>query len=180
MGAGATTTADNQLVLGATGTAVVVADIDASTAAQQGPVDVVTIDANGRLGRQQAASAASVQEVRVAMDYISAVTDAQFSALTGEVQGLTGRVGALEQQMVLLDDKIAASTAAAVAMGGAVFLPGKSFNLTANVATYDGAHAGSLQLGALLTENVAFNAGIGSGFNKNGKTAGRVGVTFGF
>jgi hypothetical protein len=180
VGTGAKTTADNQLMLGNSGTAVVVAGIGASTDAQVGPVDVVTVDANGTLGRQRAASAQSVQEVRTSIDYIAAVTDAQFGALAGDVQALGGRVGALEQQMVLLDDKIASSTAAAVAMGGAVFLPGQKFNMTANVATYDGAHAGSFQVGALLSDHVAVNAGLGTGLNKNGKTAGRVGVTLGF
>lgn len=29
-------------------------------------------------------------------------------------------------------------------------------------------------MGALLTRNVAVSAGVGSGFNKRGKTAGRV------
>lgn len=88
VGAGAQTTAENQLVLGSSTTAVKVAGIDASTAAQQGPVDVVTVDASGTLGRQKAATAQSVQEVRVAMDMIAAVTDSQFDALSGTVQQL--------------------------------------------------------------------------------------------
>jgi len=75
---------------------------------------------------------------------------------------------------------VASSTAIAVAMGGATFLPGMKFNLTANVATYDGAHAGSLQIGALVSDHVAVNAGVATGFNRRGKTAGRVGVTFGW
>lgn len=180
IGAGAKTTATNQLALGSSQTAVVVAGIDASTEAQQGPVDVVTVDANGTLGRQRVATAQSVQRVHEAVDYISAVTDAQFGALAGNVQALGGRVDALEQGLVQLDRKISSSTAAAVAMGGGVFLPNQKFNLTANVATYDGAHAGSLQIGALVDEHIAFNAGVATGFNREGKTAGRVGFTVGF
>jgi len=54
------------------------------------------------------------------------------------------------------------------------------FNLTANVATYDGAHAGSIQMGLLVSPNVALNAGVASGFNRRGKTAARAGVTIGW
>ncbi len=35
-------------------------------------------------------------------------------------------------------------------------------------------------INALVSENVAVNAGVATGFNKGGKTAGRVGLTFGF
>ena len=180
VGKGAQTTEANQVMLGDTSTSVVVAGIDASTAAQVGPVDVVTVDASGTLGRQRVASAAAVQEMRVAFDHISAISDAQFAALAGDVETLGGRVASVERNLAMLDDKIAASTAAAVAMGGAMFLPGQRFNFTANVATFDGAHAGSFQFGALLNDNVAVNAALGTGLNRNGKTAGRVGVTFGF
>jgi len=65
-------------------------------------------------------------------------------------------------------------------MSGSTFLPGVHFNLTANVATYNGAQAGSIQVGYLVSPHVAFNAGVATGFNKGGKTAGRVGVTFGW
>jgi hypothetical protein len=54
------------------------------------------------------------------------------------------------------------------------------FNLTANVATYDGAHAGAMQLGILISPSVALNAGVATGFNKGGKTAARAGFTIGW
>ena len=65
-------------------------------------------------------------------------------------------------------------------MGGAAFLPGMKFNLTANVATYDGAQAGSFQLGGMISDNVAVNAGVATSFSSGGKTAARVGVTIGW
>ena len=61
-----------------------------------------------------------------------------------------------------------------------MFLPGTKFNLTANVATYGGAQAGAIQMNALVSENVAINAGVATGFNKGGQTAARVGLTFGW
>ncbi len=62
IGTGAVTTRDNQIVLGrkastsatgvvTPGTSVTIADIAASTAAQSGPTDVMTVDASGTIGR---------------------------------------------------------------------------------------------------------------------------------
>ncbi len=114
---------------------------------------------------------------------LNSETNARLAAdlgLQNQIGALSGRVGNLEAHVAELDDRVASSTAIAVAMGGATFLPGMKFNLTANVATYDGAHAGSLQIGALVSDHVAVNAGVATGFNRRGKTAGRVGVTFGW
>lgn len=120
----------------------------------------------------------------------AALGDALLDETRARVAGdlvLSNRLGAVESRVATLasridrqDAKIASSTALAVAMGGAVFLPGMKFNLTANVGTYEGAHAGSIQFGALVSPHVAVNAGVATGFNKGGKTAGRVGFTLGW
>lgn len=101
-------------------------------------------------------------------------------ALSNRLGSVESRVSTLTSRIDRQDAKIASSTALAVAMGGAVFLPGMKFNLTANVGTYEGAHAGSIQFGALVSPHVAVNAGVATGFNKGGKTAGRVGFTLGW
>lgn len=117
-----------------------------------------------------AAAFASEQAARIAAD----------NALSARLDTMGTRLGAVEQRLDILDDRIASSTAIATAMSGNAFLPDMRFNLTANMATYDGAHAGSLQVGALVSEHVAVNAGVATGFNRDGKTAARAGVTFGF
>jgi hypothetical protein len=61
-----------------------------------------------------------------------------------------------------------------------MFLPGKTFNLTGNVGAYRGAVAGAMQIGALVGDSVAINAGVAHGFNKGGKTALRAGFTVGW
>lgn len=94
-------------------------------------------------------------------------------AASNQLLALNGRLDSLQ-------DYTAASTAVAVALGGNTFLPDMKFNLSANLGTYDGAHAGSLQIGALVSSHVAVNAGVATGFNKRGQTAGRVGLTFGW
>ena len=40
--------------------------------------------------------------------------------------------------------------------------------------------AGAIQMGAMVSDSVAVNAGVAKGFNKDGKLGGRVGFTFGW
>ena len=126
---------------------------------------------------QLAADLQSEANARAAAD-LSLAT--QIGTLGGQVDALAGRVDTLESRVDKLDRKMAASTAVAVAMGGNAFLPNMKFNLTANVATYDGAQAGAFQMGAMVSDNVAVNAGVATSFNKGGKVAGRVGFTVGW
>lgn len=97
------------------------------------------------------------------------------------------RIVALEQMtfdlgdtLARFDDEIDGSTAVAIAMSGNAFLPDTKFNLTGNIGTYNGAVAGALQVGAMVGEKAAVNAGIATGFNKKGKVGARVGFTLGW
>ncbi len=186
IGANATTTAANQLMLGASGTSVVIADLDASTAAQSGPVDVVTVDANGTLGRQDVASAAWVEAIHTSMESIAAVTDAQFDALNGEVAQLAGRVSLLGGRVDALEfglDELATQTsggiAASMAFGGTMVVPDSTFSMSLNAATYNGQQGFSGSLTARLSEKVYVSGGIAGSTARN-TTGGRVGVAFGF
>lgn len=179
VGAGAQTTAANQLVLGTAQTAVRVAGIDASTSAQQGPVDVVTVDANGTLGRQRAATAQSVQEVRVAMDMIAAVTDSQFDALSGTVQGLGARVTDLEFRLDDLNRSTSGGIAAAMAMGGTMVVPDSTVSLSVNASTYRGEQGYSGSVVAKVGEKLYVSGAIG-GSSVAKSRGGRVGMAVGF
>ena len=79
-----------------------------------------------------------------------------------------------------LDDKASAGTATAIAMGGTTFLPGKAYNLSGNMGYYDGAWAAALNFGALVSEDVAVNAGMGYGFSDGGEFGARLGFTWGW
>lgn len=114
---------------------------------------------------------------------MSAETQARLAAdigLSSRLDAFGSRLDEIDSRLDRLDKHVAGATAVATAMSGNAFLPDMKFNLTANVATYDGAHAGSLQAGALVSRNVALNAGVASGFNKRGKAAARAGVTIGW
>ena len=108
-----------------------------------------------------------------ALQAATGVVDTRIDALELIASDLDDRIGDV-------DDRASAGTAAAVALSGAMFLPGKSFNLTGNVGTYRGAHAAAIQFGALVSDRVAINAGVAHGFNKGGKTALRAGFTIGW
>lgn len=122
-----------------------------------------------------------------ALETTTATHTTQISALEAMDVAFESRLDALDavaldldERIDVIDDRASAGTAAAVALSGAMFLPGKSFNLTGNVGAYRGAVAGALQLGALVNDGVAVNAGVAHGFNKRGKTAVRAGFTIGW
>ncbi|MBJ7501814.1 MAG: YadA C-terminal domain-containing protein [Sphingopyxis sp.] len=156
----------------APGDAVNKAQLDAEAAVRQ----QVDLQISQRLAVQEASttnlttSLANEMSSRLAAD----------NALAQRIDTVSTRLDQLESRMTILDDRISSSAAVASALSGNAFLPDMRFNLTANVATYDGAHAGSIQMGVLLNPHVALNAGVASGFNRRGKTAARAGMTVGF
>ncbi|MEM6858144.1 MAG: YadA-like family protein, partial [Pseudomonadota bacterium] len=153
--------------------------IAASTAAQEGPVDVVTVDGNGVLGRQQAATAASVANIRVSMNALSQVSEAQFATLENSVLALDGRLTGLEFQLQDVDQRLTGGIAASMALGGQMVVPDSTFSVSFNASTYQGEQgfAGSISLRA--SERVYISAGV-AGSTARDSTGGRVGVAFGF
>jgi len=127
-------------------------------------------DTRAAVDTQLAQGLASETSARIAAD----------ANLSSRLDGLSSRVDALNGRIDKVQRRADAGTAVAVAMGGAVFLPDMHFNLTTNVATYGGAHAGAVQVGAVVSRHVAFNAGVATGFNRGGQTAGRAGFTVGW
>ena len=190
VGAFAQTTADNQVMLGGAGSSIVIADIDASTSAQQGPVDVVTIDASGVLGRQavvsQASMDAGLDKLRSRMDALSAVTDAQFAALSSDVAALGGRVNMLEQgladttfRLEAYNEAAMGGIAAATALGSAIALPDKAFTIAGNLATHGGQQGYAASLLGRVNDSFAIGAGVAGNTGDDEITA-QVGVAFGF
>ncbi|MEM6827110.1 MAG: hypothetical protein AAF553_04130, partial [Pseudomonadota bacterium] len=168
----AASTTTDQVTLGGTGSSVRIGDIEASTQAQVGPVDVVTVDQNGTLGRQQVATAASVDNVRVSMNALAAVSEAQFNALSGRVTGLEFR---LED----VDQRARGGIAAAMALGGQMVVPESSVSLSFNASTFQGEQGFAGSVSARVAQRVYVSAGV-AGSTASDSTGGRVGVAFGF
>jgi hypothetical protein len=126
------------------------------------------------------ASARSAADTALAGQLISE-SNARIAADTGlsaRLDGISTGLANYDTRLDLLDRRIASGTAVAVALSGATFLPGQKHNVSFNVATYDGAHAASMQFAAMIAPTVAFNIGVASGLNKGGRTAARMGIIF--
>ena len=152
-----------------------VGDIAASTAAQVGPVQAVTVDASGTLGRQSVATAAAVADVRTSMAHIAAVSDAQFDSLSG-------RVGTLESRMNSFDlrtEGLEGGIASAMALGGTAPIPGKSVTLSVAAATYGGEQAFAGSVTGRVSDSFYLSAGV-TGNTGDDRVGGRVAASFGF
>lgn len=172
LGSGSVATGDNVVSVGSVGNERRITNVATGTA-DTDAVNVSQLNAvTGDVSAMQATVATHTTQI-TALQAADLAFDTRIDTLELVAEGLDDRIGKV-------DDRASAGTAAAVALSGAMFLPGKSFNLTGNVGSYRGAHAAALQFGALVSENVAINAGIGHGFNKGGKTALRAGFTIGW
>jgi hypothetical protein len=187
LGAGSVATQANSVSVGAAGAERRIVNVAAGTAATDA-VNKGQLDAEAAARQQfnlQMSQRLAVQETATTNLTLGLANEmsarlAADNALSQRIDAVATRMDQLESQMSVLDDRIASSTAVASALSGNAFLPDMKFNLTANVATYDGAHAGALQMGVLVSPNLALNAGVASGLNRRGKTAARAGVTIGF
>ncbi len=169
----------DQVAVGGTGSAVRIGDIEASTLAQQGPVDIVTIDQNGTLGRQQVATAASVANMRVSVNALAQVSETQFNTLASSVTALDSRLTGVEFRLDEVDRRARGGIAAAAALGSALAMPDKSFVLAGNVATYGGEQGYSLSLSSRASDNLAFSAGV-AGNTGEGDVIAQAGFAIGF
>jgi len=179
VGAGATTTAANQVTIGGTGSSVRICDVAASTAGQVGPVEAFTVDGNGVLGTTSVATAASVANVRVSMDALSAVTDAQFNTLSNNVMALDSRLSNLEFDLQNIDQRLTGGIAAAAALGSAIAMPGKDFVIAGNVATYGGEQGYAITFTGRASDSLAFTAGV-AGNSGDGDVVAQAGFALGF
>ena len=131
------------------------------------------------LGTTAVASMAAVQNVRVGLDYIAAVTDAQFSALTGRVSSLETGLANVNFRLDELDQGLSGGIAAAMALGGAAIIPDKSVSMWFNAATYGGEQGFAGSISGKVSDSMYLSAGV-SGNTGDEQWGARVGIGFGF
>jgi YadA-like membrane anchor domain/Coiled stalk of trimeric autotransporter adhesin len=102
------------------------------------------------------------------------------TAVAGVNTALASAVATLNGTINNVQREADAGTAVAVAMGGGYFLPGKKIALNVNYGNYRGESAIAGNIGFLVTDNFALNAGVATGLNSFGGTAFRVGGSVGF
>jgi autotransporter adhesin len=180
VGINATTTRANQVMVGGAGSSVTIGDIAASTSAQVGPTDVMTVDASGTLGRDT-----SIRPAISALQASDALQNSQIAALNALVGGeFNSRLSGIEAAQIALFDlakinrkQAQRGIAAAVAMADAPFpsAPGKT-SYAANTALYRGEFAFSLSLTHRLDSEtpLALTAGLSHSGGKD--TAVRAGI----
>jgi autotransporter adhesin len=139
----------------------------------------LALTATASVSATPVASMAAVQDIRVGLDVIAAVTDAQFSALTGRVSGLETGLSNLSFQLQDLDESTRGGIASAVAMGGMMVVPDKAVSISLNAANYRGEQGFAGGITAKVGDGVYVSGAIG-GSTAEKSTTTRVGVAFGF
>jgi hypothetical protein len=165
-GANAVTTRANQQVFGTATNSYTLPGLGtASTAAQTGPVSIVTADQSGTLGTGTAASLGL--------------------ATTGDIAGLQGQINNLYRE----DTKLRGGIAMSSAIPTAIVLPSERFTLGADWANYLSANAigvsGAARIGSFDADGtrVDVQAHIGAGFatdNGSGTAITKAGLRFGW
>ena len=150
LGSGAQTTAANQVVIGGATNTYTTPGIAsaASRAAQVGPVEIVTSDANGNLA-----------------------TDG--GAFSGALGSISGDVRRNRDDIRENRDGVAM----ALAMQAPSLAGAENFALSGAFGAYAGSTAFAASGAVRISPNAQLDAGLGVGFDEN-RVGGRVGVTF--
>lgn len=136
-----------------------------------GAASVTSLNMNGgKISNLGAGTLAGDAVNKGQLDSAVATLNSSISTMNTNLTSLVRRV----------QKRLEGGIAVATALSGGTFLPGKAINITGNVGVYRGEAAGALQIGALVSENVALNAGVATGFESGAGTAVRAGFTFGF
>jgi trimeric autotransporter adhesin len=160
IGNGAVATRDNQVMIGTATNTYTAPGITsaASRAAQSGPLQVVTTDANGNLASDGGALFNNINILNSQMARINQNLD----QLNHDVKRLDGGV------------------AMAMALGG-VYLPERQrFAIHTSVGFYNGAQALSVQAIGRINQTFTANGGVAYDLTGNGGVGGRVGISAGW
>lgn len=162
IGPGATATRNGQVAIGGASSTYTMAGLssDASRAAQEGAVRLVTTDMAGNL---------ATADINVA-----------------ELKGYGQRIGTLESQVSTLQGRVGrgfrradGGIAAAMALGGTVMPADMHLAVSFNLATYRGQQGFSGAVVARVSDHMWVSGGF-AGSTVRGSNGGRAGVTFGW
>ena len=137
----------------------------ASRAAQSGPVQVVTTDANGNLASDGGAVFNNIN-----------ILNSNVNILNSQMARINQNLDQLNRDVKRLDGGVAM----AMALGG-VYLPEhQRFAIHTNVGFYNGAQALAVQAVARINRTFTANGGVAYDLNGNGGVGGRVGLSAGW
>lgn len=186
VGFGAATNAENQVSLGGVGSSVRIGDIAASTNAQEGDLAIVTVDANGTLGRNTAIQTTIIeQNTRLtAIEQVNTTQDNRLTAIEGVNAAQGAQIGALQEGQDALFDlanmnrRDIGRANEGVAMALAMESPYLPDDAKVAVAGGIGYFADRVSISAAVTARTgrmsSVSAGVGVGA-KSGKVGARAG-----
>jgi uncharacterized protein YigE (DUF2233 family) len=160
IGNGAVATRDNQVMIGTASNTYTAPGITsaASQAAQSGPLQVVTTDANGNL----------------ASDH---------GALFSDINILNSQIARINQNLDQLNNdvkRLDGGVAMAMALGG-VYLPEhQRFAIHTNVGFFNGSQAIGVQAIGRINQTFTANGGVAYDLNGRAGVGGRVGISAGW
>jgi trimeric autotransporter adhesin len=194
LGNGATTTRANQVVIGGTGSSVTVGDIAASTAAQTGPTDIMTVDASSTVGRDTtlrssitalsgaAARLTAVEGVNAthntaiaAIQTLNTTQDNRLSTIEVLNANQQSQIDTLQSQLAGLNGGFKQSNggiAAAMALSGMMVAPDSDVSMSFNLSTYRGEQGFSAGIVGRVAPKVYISGGF-AGSSVKGSTGGR-------
>jgi hypothetical protein len=170
-GNGAVATAANQQVFGTASNSYTMTGLTTtSTAAQSGPLQIVTSDSSGTLGTNTAAG-------------LGLATTSQVNAINSQLGVINQEIGGINARLADLDNRTTKAfngTAMAFAMAGTPWLlPQERFAVSMDWGTFQGTNGLALNAAMRLGTNVQANGGVAYGLNGGG-AGGRAGVRVGF
>lgn len=127
----------------------------------------------------QAMDAVNRRQLDTVSSNLTALSTSLNASLASFQSSVNGTLAGFSSRLDRFEEEANAGTAIAIALGGGAFQPDRKINITVNYCNYEGESAIAGQIGVLLGENVALNAGVATGFDRGG-TGFRVGGTVGF
>lgn len=169
IGNGAQSVRDDQVAIGSAASSYTLAGInsDASRAAQQGALRLVTADGAGNLGTTS-----------FDLDRLNALPG-QVSALSSQISAFDARLAQFGAGLERIERSANGGIAAAMAMGGTVIPSDMTVALSFNLSTFRGEQGFSGVAVGRISERVWVSGGI-AGSTVKGSTGGRIGMTFGW
>ncbi len=174
LGSGAVTTQASQIMLGGSGSSVAIGDIAASTAAQAGSTNVMTVDANGTVGQDttikpaiatlqtssaaQAAAITSIQATDITQNNRLTALEQETSILSNEISGVQNALTQLRRET-----RFGIADAMAMAPAPMPSAPGKT-TWTVNVSEYHDAVGQGISFAHRLNTAVPFAISGGVSF----------------
>lgn len=155
------------------------AQTSANTALAQNVVQDGRLTAVEGVNATQTSQITAIQGVNTAQDTRLTNVEAMNTTQNTRLTSLESLVGGLGTTVELNRREANGGIAAALALGGAVIVPGSNVSMNLNLSTYRGEQGFAFSIAGRVSDKVYLTAGVG-GSTVSGSTGGRVGMAIDF